>query len=55
MAKEPFSLKDVGTLKEGILAEEAGFKPLSKFGIDFSLRPETVFGALPLGDLAVLG
>lgn len=55
MAKEPFSLKDVGTLKEGILAEQAGFKPLSKFGVDFTLRPETVFGALPLGDLAVLG
>ena len=55
MAKEPFSLKDVGTLKQGILAEEAGFKPLSNFGIDFTLRPETVFGALPLGDLTVLG
>ena len=55
MAKEPFSLKDVDTLKTGILAEEAGFKPLSKFDVDFTLRPETVFGALPLGDLAVLG
>ena len=55
MAKEPFSLKDVDTLKTGILAEEAGFKPLSSFDIDFTLRPETVFGALPLGDLAILG
>ena len=58
MAKQPtpFSLKDVDTLKTGILAEEAGTRPLSRFGIDFSLRPETVFGALPfIGDLAVLG
>ena len=58
MAKEPtpFSLKDVGTLKEGILAEEAGFKPLSNFGIDFTLRPETIFGALPfVGDMAIFG
>jgi hypothetical protein len=56
MAKEPFSLKDVSTLKEGILAEEAGTKPLSRFGVDFSLRPSTVFGALPgIGDLAFLG
>jgi len=56
MAKEPFSLKDVTTLKEGILAEEAGIKPLSRFGVDFTLRPSTVFGALPgIGDLAILG
>ena len=56
MAKEPFSLKDVSTLKEGILAEEAGTRPLSRFGVDFSLRPSTVFGALPgIGDLAFLG
>jgi hypothetical protein len=43
MAKKPtpFSLKDVDTLKTGILAEEAGFKPLSKFDVDFTLRPET--------------
>ena len=55
MAKEPFSLKDLGTLKSGVLAEEAGFKPLSKLNIDFTLRPETVFGALPFGDISVLG
>ena len=57
MAKEPktFSLKDVGVLKEGILAEEAGMKPLSSFDIDFTLRPETVFGALPLGNVSILG
>ena len=58
MAKKPdrFSLKDVSTLKEGILAEEAGYKPLSSFGIDFTLRPETIFGALPgLGDMAIFG
>ncbi len=58
MAKEPtpFSLKDVDTLKTGILAEEAGARPLSRFGIDFSLRPETLFGALPfIGDLTILG
>ena len=52
----PFSLRDFGILKEGVLAEQAGFKPLSNFGVDFTLRPETVFGALPfVGDLAVLG
>lgn len=52
----PFSLRDFGILKEGVLAEQAGFKPLSSFGVDFTLRPETVFGALPfVGDLAVLG
>lgn len=58
MAKEPFSLKDVSTLKEGILAEEAGYKPFEKFsfGKDFTLRPETIFGALPgIGDMAILG
>jgi len=55
MAKEPFSLKDLGTLKSGILAEEAGFKPLSKFDIDFTLRPETALSLLPLGDMAILG
>ncbi len=56
MAKEPFSLRDVDTLKTGILAEQAGIKPLSNFGVDFTLRPETAFGALPfVGDLTVLG
>ena len=58
MAKEPFSLKDVSLLKEGILAEEAGYKPFEKFsfGKDFTLRPETVFGALPgIGDISILG
>jgi hypothetical protein len=56
MAKEPFSLRDVDTLKTGILAEQAGIKPLSNFGVNFTLRPETVFGALPfVGDLTVLG
>ena len=58
MAKEPFSLKDASLLKEGILAEEAGYKPFEKFsfGKDFTLRPETVFGALPgIGDISILG
>ena len=58
MAKEPFSLKDVSLLKEGILAEEAGYKPFEKFsfGKDFTLRPETVFGALHgIGDISILG
>ena len=55
MAKEPFSLNDLGVLKEGVLAEQAGFKPFSSFDVDFTLRPETVFGALPLGDISVLG
>ena len=56
MAKEPFSLRDLGTLKSGILAEEAGFKPLSKFDIDFTLRPETALSALlPFGDVQILG
>ena len=49
MAKKPtpFSLKDYGVLKEGILAESAGFKPLSKLDVDFTLRPETALGLLP--------
>ena len=58
MAKEPFSLKDASLLKEGILAEEAGYKPFEKFsfGKDFTLRPETVLGALPgIGDISILG
>ena len=57
MAKEPFSLReDVDTLREAILAEEAGAKPLSRFGIDFSLQPATIFGALPaIGDLSIIG
>ena len=58
MAKEPFSLKDASLLKEGILAEEAGYKPFEKFsfGKDFTLSPETVFGALPgIGDISILG
>ena len=55
MAKEPFSLRDLGTLKSGILAEEAGFKPLSTFDIDFTLRPETALSLLPLGDMAIFG
>ena len=42
-----FSLKDYGVLKEGILAESAGFKPLSKLDVDFTLRPETTLGLLP--------
>ena len=58
MAKEPFSLKDLGTLKSGILAEEAGFKPFESFsfGKDFTLRPETALSALlPFGDVQILG
>ena len=58
MAKEPFSLKDASLLKEGILAEEAGYKPFEKFsfGKDFTLRPETVLCALPgIGDISILG
>tara|TARA_R100000081_G_C4817419_1_gene176355 strand:- start:426 stop:1664 length:1239 start_codon:yes stop_codon:yes gene_type:complete len=58
MAKEPFSLKDLGTLKSGILAEEAGFKPFENFsfGKDFTLRPETALSALlPFGDVQILG
>ena len=58
MAKEPFSLKDASLLKEGILAEEAGYKPFEKFsfGKDFTLSPGTVFGALPgIGDISILG
>jgi hypothetical protein len=46
-SKPEFTLGDLGTIKEGILAEEAGFQPFKKLGSDFTLRPETVFGALP--------
>ena len=55
MAKEPFSLKDLGVLKQGVLSEEAGFKPFSAFDVDFTLRPETALSALPLGNLSILG
>ena len=48
MAEKPqFTRNDVARIREGVLAEEAGFKPLSGFGVDFTLRPETIFGALP--------
>jgi hypothetical protein len=55
-SKPEFTLGDLGTIKEGILAEEAGFKPFERFGSDFTLRPETVFGALPfVGGLINIG
>lgn len=55
-SKPEFTLGDLGTIKEGILAEEAGFKPFERFGSDFTLRPETVFGALPfVGGLTNIG
>ena len=48
MAEKPqFTRNDVARIREGVLAEEAGFKPLSGLGVDFSLRPSTIFGALP--------
>jgi len=51
-----FTVADLGTIKEGILAEEAGFQPFKKLGLDFTLRPETVFGALPfVGGLTNMG
>jgi len=55
--KPVFSLGDLNTIKEGILAEEAGFKPFKNlFDLDFTLRPETVFGALPfVGGLTNIG
>ena len=57
MAEKPqFTKNDVARIREGVLAEEAGFKPLSKFGVDFTLRPSTVFGALPfVGGFANIG
>ena len=55
-SKPEFTLGDLGTIKEGILAEQAGFKPFERFGSDFRLRPETVFGALPfVGGLTNIG
>ena len=55
-SKPEFTLGDLGTIKEGILAEQAGFKPFERFGSDFTLRPETVFGALPfVGGLTNIG
>ena len=55
-SKPEFTLGDLGTIKEGILAEEAGFQPFKKLGLDFTLRPETVFGALPfVGGLTNMG
>lgn len=35
-SKPEFTLGDLGTIKEGILAEEAGFKPFERFGSDFT-------------------
>ena len=56
MAEKPtFGRNDVSRIREGVLAEEAGFKPLKNFGVDFTLRPSTVFGALPLGGFANIG
>ena len=57
MAEKPqFTRSDVARIREGVLAEEAGFKPLSRFGVDFTLRPSTVFGALPfVGGFANIG
>ena len=57
MAEKPqFTRNDVARIREGTLAEEAGFKPFSRFGVDFSLRPSTVFGALPfVGGFANIG
>ncbi len=55
-SKPEFTLGDLGTIKEGILAEQAGFQPFKKLGSDFTLRPETVFGALPfVGGLTNIG
>lgn len=55
-SKPEFTLGNLGTIKEGILAEEAGFKPFERFGSDFTLRPETVFGVLPfVGGLTNIG
>jgi len=56
-SKPVFSLGDLNTIKEGILAEEAGFKPFKNlFDSDFTLRPATVFGALPgVGGLVNIG
>ena len=40
MAEKPqFTRNDVARIREGTLAEEAGFKPFSRFGVDFTLRP----------------
>ena len=57
MAEKPqFTRNDVARIREGTLAEEAGFKPFSRFGVDFTLRPETIFGALPfVGGFANIG
>jgi len=57
MAEKPqFTRSDVARIREGVLAEEGGFKPLKNFGVDFTLRPSTVFGALPfVGGFANIG
>jgi hypothetical protein len=57
MAEKPkFTRNDVSRIREGLLAEQAGFKPLKNFGVDFTLRPSTVFGALPfVGGFANIG
>mgnify|MGYP003136808520 FL=1 len=60
MAPKDFSLKDFGVLREGLLARQAGTQPFKNVfgldtGIDYTIGPQTVLSALPLGSLAFYG
>ena len=44
----PITTNEFGVLKEGLLSQRQGIKPLSRFGVDFTLTPQSaLFGTLP--------
>tara|TARA_R100001460_G_scaffold20034_3_gene41704 strand:- start:6682 stop:7770 length:1089 start_codon:yes stop_codon:yes gene_type:complete len=53
----PITTNEFGVLKEGLLSQRQGVKPLSRFGIDFTLTPKSaIFGTLPfVGQFGQIG
>ena len=50
----PITKNEFGVLKEGLLSQKKGARPLSRFGVDFTLTPENVIlGALPVPGLNI--
>ena len=44
----PITRNEFGVLKEGLLSQKKGVQPLSRFGVDFTLTPQSaLFGTLP--------
>ena len=44
----PITKNEFGVLKEGLLSQKKGVQPLSRFGVDFTLTPQSaLFGTLP--------